>query len=184
MRIRPHRRSGFTLVEIIIVVMIMGLIMAWGMPTFVQTFKRQPLQQAVNDFMEGCAAARAAAILSGAPAELIVSAEGNSTSFRVQSGAANTVDPLSGQTSSGGSTTFNEKLPDTIAFEMLAVNFQDAVQAGQSEVHVRFFPNGTCDEFTAILIEPSTGKRRMIHLDVITGHADLKTEDQMAQMRR
>jgi type II secretion system protein H len=185
MRIRPHRRSGFTLVEIIIVVMIMGLIMAWGMPTFVQTFKRKPLQQAVNDFMEGCASARASAIMTGAPAELVVGAgDDNTTTFRVQSGASSTLDPLTGQTTGGGSTTFNEKLPEGIAFEMLAVNFQDAVQAGQSEVRVRFFPNGTCDEFTAVMLEPASGKRRMIHLDVITGHADLKTEDQIAQMKK
>jgi hypothetical protein len=58
------------------------------------------------------------------------------------------------------------------------------VQAGQSEVRVRFFPNGTCDEFTAVMLEPASGKRRMIHLDVITGHADLKTEDQIAQMKK
>lgn len=185
MIIRPQRRGGFTLVEIIIVVMIMGMIVAWGMPTFVQIFKRKPLQQAVNDFMEGCSSARAAAILGNAPAELVVAAgDNNSTVIRVQSGAAMTVDPLTGQSTGGGSTTYNATMPDGIAFEMLAVNFQDAVSAGEGEVHVRFYPNGTCDEFTAIMLEPATGKRRAIQLDVITGHATLLPEDQLSKLKK
>jgi prepilin-type N-terminal cleavage/methylation domain-containing protein len=188
MHIRPQhhqQRGGFTLVEIIIVVMLIGMIMAWGVPTFVQTFKRQPLQQAVNDFIEACASARASAILTGVTAELVVTAgEGGTTSFQVRGGAATSIDPLSGESSTGGGTGFSGSLPPTIGLEMLAVNFQDAVTAGEGEVRVRFFPNGTCDEFTIVMLEPSTNKRRMIRLDVITGHADLKTEEQIAQLKK
>jgi prepilin-type N-terminal cleavage/methylation domain-containing protein len=167
MRIQLQKRAGFTLVEIVIVVMIIGLIMAWGLPTFVQTFKRSPLQQAVHDMLEGCSAARAAAILSGKTTELVVANEdGHTTNVSVQGG--------------GG---FSASIPDSIGFEMLAVNFRNIIQEGGNEVHVRFFPNGTSDEFTAVMLEPTTGKRRTVQLDVVTGMAKLLTEEGMTKLR-
>ncbi|HEY1171424.1 MAG TPA: prepilin-type N-terminal cleavage/methylation domain-containing protein [Verrucomicrobiae bacterium] len=186
MRLRPQshkRRHGFTLVEIIIVVMLVGMIAAWGLPTFVQTFKRQPLQQAVNDFMEGCASARAAAILTGTPAEFVISASEAGTSLRVQSSAAGSSVSADGGAGTADSSGFTAQMPEGIAFEMLAVNFQDSVQSGEGVVRVRFYPNGTCDEFTAVMFEPSTNKRRMVHLDVVTGHAEMKTEAELAAMK-
>ena len=185
MIIRPQRRSGFTLIEIIIVVMLIGMIMAWGMPTFVQTFRRAPLQQSVNDFMEACKSARAAAIFSGAPAELVVSVnESQLITLNVQRSAA-TIDPLTGEASAGGSDggyAFNGTLADGIGLELLAVNFIDVVKNGGSSATVKFFPNGTSEEFTAVLFEPSTNKRRMIRLDVVTGLATLHTEEEIARL--
>lgn len=148
--------------EIVIVVMIIGLIMAWGLPTFVQTFKRAPLQQAVHDMLEACASARAAAIMSGAPAELVVSNQDGKTT-----------------TISGG--VFSATMPDTVGFELLALNFKDIIKDGGSEVRVKFYPNGTCEEFTAVMLEPTTGKRRSIQLNVITGTASLETEEGLAK---
>jgi prepilin-type N-terminal cleavage/methylation domain-containing protein len=162
MRIRLQRRAGFTLVEIVIVVMIMGLIMAWGLPTFVQTFKREPLQQAVHDMMEACASARAAAIMSGAPAELVVANQDGKTT-----------------TVTGGA--FSASMPESIGFEMLAVNFKDIIKDGGSEARVKFFPNGTSEEFTAVMLDPVSGKRRAIQLSVITGMASLETEEGLAK---
>jgi len=188
MIIRPQRRNGFTLIEIIIVVMLIGMIMAWGMPTFVQTFRRAPLQQSVNDFMDACKSARAAAIFSGAPAELVVSVnESQLITLNVQrsASAATTIDPLTGEASAGGSNggyAFNGTLAEGVGLEMLAVNFIDVVKTGGSSATVKFFPNGTSEEFTAILFEPSTNKRRMIQLDVVTGLATLRTEEEIAQL--
>ncbi len=184
MRIRPQRRSGFTLVEIIIVVMLIGMIMAWGVPTFVQTFKRQPMQQAVNDILEVCASARAAAILSGSPAELVVTgdAAANTITFSVQRGSIGT-DPVTGD-ASASSQVSSAVLPDSITLELMNVNLQDALQPDSPPARVKFYPDGTCQEFAVVLLERASNKRRMIRLDVITGHADLKTEDQIAKMKK
>ena len=179
MIIRPQRRcQGFTLIEIIIVVMLIGMIMAWGVPTFVQTFKRQPLQQTVHDLMEACAAARAAAILTGQPAELVFLGD---RTFTVRSSAGAPVESADGQTAGG---QVSGRLADGLDLEMLHVNLIDMREAEVSEVPVKFYPNGTCEEFTISLVEPATGKRRMIRLDVITGHADLKTEDGIAALKK
>jgi hypothetical protein len=40
------------------------------------------------------------------------------------------------------------------------------------EARVRFFPNGTCDEFTVIL--SSATAEQQVSLDVVTGLADVK----------
>lgn len=168
MRINLKRRAGFTLVEIVIVVMIIGIIMAWGLPTFVQTFKREPIVQAAHDMMEGCAAARAAAILTGSPAEMVVSnQDGNSTKISVQS----------------SSSSFNATLPENVGFEMLAVNFHNIIKEGGNEVRVKFFPNGTCEEFTAVMLDPTTNKRRMVQLNVLTGMPTLMTEEGIARLK-
>lgn len=186
MIIRPQRRNGFTLIEIIIVVMLIGMIMAWGLPTFVQTFRRAPLQQSVNDFMDACKSARAAAIYSGAPAELVVSVnESQLITLNVQRSVATTIDPLTGEASAGGNNggyAFNGTLAEGVGLEVLAVNFIDVVKTGGSSATVKFFPNGTSEEFTAILFEPSTNKRRMIQLDVVTGLATLRTEEEIARL--
>ncbi|MCD6051492.1 MAG: hypothetical protein K0Q55_2901 [Verrucomicrobia bacterium] len=184
MRIRPQRRSGFTLVEIIIVVMLIGMIMAWGVPTFVQTFKRQPMQQAVNDLLEICASARASAIMTGVPAEMIVTgdAAANRITFSVQRGGAAT-DPLSGAPTASGEVS-STVLPESIELELMFVNLQDALLPDSPPARVKFYPDGTCQEFAVVLLERSTNKRRLIRLDVITGHADLKPEDQIAKMKK
>ena len=48
--------------------------------------------------------------------------------------------------------------------------FQDQMEF--PEAHVRFFPNGTSDEFTVIL--SSATAEQEVTLDVITGLADVK----------
>jgi type II secretion system protein H len=176
MHIRPQhhqQRGGFTLVEIIIVVMLIGMIMAWGVPTFVQTFKRKPLQQTVNDLLEATAAARAAAILTGKPAELVFRTD---RSFYVRSSAAAAADA-----STAGAAG---RLDDSLELDMLNVNFINMKEQEVSEVPVKFFPNGTCEEFTITISEPGTRNMRMIRLDVITGHANLLTEEGIARLKK
>ncbi len=65
---------------------------------------------------------------------------------------------------------FKANLPDDIAVKLLFVNFVDLME--DPEAHVRFFPNGTSDEFTIIL--SSATAEQKISLDVITGLADVE----------
>src|SRR6185369_16125084 len=75
-RIPVAREKGFTLIEIMMVVGILGMVLVMGMPAFIQSIKKDPLRQAMSDIEEACTRARAAAILRGSPVELVIRAEG------------------------------------------------------------------------------------------------------------
>ena len=68
-------RAAFTLIEIMVVVGILGMVLALGVPPFVRSMQKDPLRQAVSDVTEACSDARAKAILLGVPTELVIRAE-------------------------------------------------------------------------------------------------------------
>ncbi len=164
---------GFTLIELMVVVGILSIVLAMGIPSIARAMKKEGLRKAESDLMEACSHARAQAILSGLPMELAIRAEGGQIS----------VEPLKNMDGQNTSTTgdfqevtpprppprsFGATLDDDIAIRVLAVNFKDQMEF--PEVRVRFFPNGTSDEFT-IMFFSSQGERK-VSLDVVTGLAN------------
>src|ERR1051326_4172680 len=57
--------AAFTLIEIMVVVAIIGLVMAMGVPTIYRLFHKEGFRKSISDVMEVCASARAQAILQG-----------------------------------------------------------------------------------------------------------------------
>ena len=57
-------RRAFTLIEMMIVVAIIGLVAAMGMPSILQTLRKNGMRKAVNDVREVLDNARAKAIYS------------------------------------------------------------------------------------------------------------------------
>src|ERR1041385_2010667 len=76
------KSSAFTLIEIMIVICIIGIITAAGIPSLLHTLQKRPLAQAVNDILEGCGNARAQAIMQGSPFALVIRAEDGQLSVR------------------------------------------------------------------------------------------------------
>lgn len=169
---------AFTLLEILIVMAIMAVVLAIGLPAFVRGMKKEGLRKAVSDVVEGCSHTRAQAILKGVPMEFVIRAEDGSLS--VQRAKPATGDEFaSGTTSpegqpvtevSSGGSSFAGNLPEDVGVKLLYVNFQDKMEF--PEARVRFFPNGTSDEFTIILFAESGEKK--INLDVVTALADME----------
>lgn len=179
--IAPRVRRAFTLIELMIVVSIIAIILALGVPSFVNGLRKEGLRKAVSDMVEGCSHARAIAILQGQPTELIIRAEDGQISVR-QLALRRTDESREGgamvsesgtsvsATPSVSASSFKGSLPDDIAVKLLYVNFKDQMEF--PEARVRFFPNGTCDEFTIIL--SSATAEQQISLDVITGLSEVK----------
>jgi prepilin-type N-terminal cleavage/methylation domain-containing protein len=169
---------AFTLIELMIVIGIVAIIVAAGVPPFVKALRKEGLRKAVGDVVEGCSHARAQAILHGAPTEFVIRADGQISVRAMAIRHSEDGSELSANGSSGGSgggsstaaANFKGALPDDIAVKFLYVNFQDHME--EPEAHVRFFPNGTSDEFTIIL--SSATSEQQISLDVITGLAEVK----------
>ena len=170
--------SGFTLIEIMVVVGILGLVVALGMPSFVRSIQRAPLRQAVSDVLDACRKARAEAILKGVPFEFVIRAvdggltvrpaqESRSTDRTPSSGGVNS-SPLEGRTSSG--PVFSALLDPGVNMILIDVNHSDLM--GAEEARVLFFPNGMSSEFT-IVLENSEGIQR-IWLESITALASVE----------
>ncbi|HEY5083237.1 MAG TPA: type II secretion system protein [Rhizomicrobium sp.] len=124
---RPSRSAaGFTLIEIMVVVAILGLVLTIAFPGFVKVIKREGMRKAQMDLMEACRDARRGAIMSSQPAYL-------------------TFHPNDGTFEAPG---FSAKFPQDIVIDILGVNFVELERADLARV--RFNPNGTSDEFTMV----------------------------------
>jgi prepilin-type N-terminal cleavage/methylation domain-containing protein len=139
-------RRAFTLIEVMIVVAIIGLIAAMGIPSILLELKKDGMRKAVSDVKDVLDDARSHAILD------------NETTYVTFHPAQKSLE------SSGGKSAV---LDDGVDIAMLDINLMDFSQSDVSRV--RFFPNGTCDELMLVLI--SGGDRMKITLEFSTGIA-------------
>jgi len=159
-----------------VVIGIIAIIFATGVPPFVRAMRKEGIRKAVSDMVEGCSHARAQAILRGWPTELVIRAEDGQITVRQlpghksEEGSAGAATPVEGAPAPAAIANFKAHLPDDIAVKLLYVNFQDQMEF--PEARVRFFPNGTCDEFTVIL--SCVQGEQQVSLDVITALAEVK----------
>jgi prepilin-type N-terminal cleavage/methylation domain-containing protein len=172
---------GFTLIEMMLVVGIMAIVLAMGLPAMVRVLDREPLRQAVSDVVEALSHARALAILQGRPSEMAINGDYH-LSVRLAPVPVRSPLPMEtepewstaepGAESSSGAT-FEAALGEDIMVTSLRLNDgPNLVQVPDvGEVRIRFFPNGTCDDFE-MDFEDATGARR-IKLDPVTGFPDV-----------
>lgn len=137
------RRDGFTLIEIMMVVAIIGLTLVMGLPAFLHTMNREGMRKAEYDMVNACKEARRAAIMNNQTTDLVI--HPLDRTFEVP-GAF----PLA-------------QLPTDVGIDTMGVNFIECKDAELARVH--FFPNGTSDEFTILL--HSMGRMEEIDLDTI-----------------
>jgi prepilin-type N-terminal cleavage/methylation domain-containing protein len=144
-RKRGGASAGFTLIEIMIVVAIMGLTFSIGLPSFVHAFKREGMRKVEKDLLDACREARAEAIMKDHPVDLVF--HPIDRTFEVPG-----VFPQA-------------QLPDDVTIDILGVNF---IQKESEDIaRIRFYPTGTSDEFT-ILLHSTAGEYRKYSLDTVT----------------
>ena len=172
---RHGRSSGFTLVEIMIVMAIIGIVMATGLPSITRWRNQDQLSQAVKDTIEGCKTARDRAILQGVPWEFVVTiAENGERQLLVRESPREEFRSNGEETRASAKPAestysgFPRKLGNDVLVQLIEVNFQSPGEG--NEARARFFPNGTADEFTVVY--ELGGKQRFVKTDIITGMAD------------
>jgi type II secretory pathway pseudopilin PulG len=137
------------LIEIMVVVAIMGIVLAAGVPSLYRFYQKEGFRKTVSEITDVCSATRAQAILSGRTAELIFF-------------------PGEGRCAGGGRAA---SFGDNVTIEMLDVNLWEYREADSARV--RFFPDGTSDEMTLIL-STDRGEFRRIQLEITTGLASVE----------
>ena len=142
---------AFTLIEIMIVVAIIGLIAAMGVPSIFQAFRKEGMRRAVGDVRELLGNARARAIYTGQatqvvfqPAKKRLDISGASLIGTPANDSGSTPLP-SALSGAQGSVV----LPDSVDIAMLDVDMLD--RGGDETASVAFYPDGTCQELTLIL---------------------------------
>jgi general secretion pathway protein H len=148
---KSTKTRGFTLIEIMMVVAIMGLTLAMGLPSFIRVIRKEGMRKAEYDLVEACREARRAAIMNGQTTDLVLH-------------------PLDGTFEVPGAFP-TAQIPNDIIIDILGVNFIQLEKAEQASVH--FFPNGTSDEFT-IVLHSTGGKYLKFSLDTVTALPDIQ----------
>ncbi|MGA3283276.1 MAG: prepilin-type N-terminal cleavage/methylation domain-containing protein [Verrucomicrobiota bacterium] len=151
------RLAAFTLIEIMIVVAIMGLIAAIGVPSILQTFRKEGMRKAVSNVEDICAEARTRAILQNQKTAVVFYPPERRFGVEGVGGGVN---------ASSGRVTF-ATLPPGVEIAMLDINLQD--YGASPWARVFFYPDGTSDEMTLVL--HSSDDWRKITLEFSTGLA-------------
>ena len=180
------RLSAFTLIEIMIVIAIMGVVLTMGVPVVYKAWHKAPLTKEVSEIMEVCSHARALSIMQGKEVDVVfhpkegrfeVGASPPSTTQTSDSGTLGSTRvaslPMSGGASGGA--VLSGKLSDKIAIELMDINKLPHEFREDDLARVRFFPNGTCDELTLILVSDKA-ERRELTLEVTTGLMNVESD--------
>ena len=188
---RPGRRSaglgagGFTLLEIMIVVGIMGVVMTMGVPMVYKAWHKAPMTKAVSDIVEVCSHARALSIMQGREVDVVF----HPREGRLEVGASTAAAPAQMPTPGGfgapatpapaspapSGAGLSARLPDKVLIELMDINKLPHEFRDDDVANVRFFPNGTCDELTLVLVSDQN-ERREITLEVTTGLASVESD--------
>jgi Tfp pilus assembly protein FimT len=159
-----------------IVVGIMGIMLTIGVPIVYKVWHRAPINQAVTDTVEVLSNARARAILQGREMDVMfhpkegrleIKGAGDST-------AANKGPVTAGFAAGVGSGT-SARYSDRILIEMLDINKLPHDFRDDDEAMIRFFPDGTCDELSLVLVSDQN-ERREITLEITTSLASVEVD--------
>ena len=165
--------AGFTLIEIMIVVAILGLVMTMGLPAIYKAFRNESIGQTIQDIVDVCSRARGQAILQGSKVEVVIRPKDRTISMGGGGGGNESAPAFTVAGAAGASARSSARWPERIHLEGLGVSDIDYTK--EDEARVTFYPNGTSDELKMILLSDQ-GERREILLEVTTGLAIVETE--------
>jgi type II secretion system protein H len=152
--VRQPRGRAFTLIELMIVIAIMGLIAAMGLPSLLKAMQKEGMRKALSDIQDCCNEARTRAILYQTPVG--VRFQAHTHAYSVAGGSAVHDSPY----------VKSAELPEGVSMDLLFINWLDYGDSDEAST-VWFYPNGTSDEMKIELSDKT--QRRMMTLEFATG---------------
>jgi prepilin-type N-terminal cleavage/methylation domain-containing protein len=156
-------RSAFTLIEIMVVVAIMGIILAAGIPSLYGFFHKGGIRKTMSDIQETIQSTRSKAIMSGTFADLVI----HPREGRLE---------VAGDAAPGGygSWAHSAKIEGAKLYALRINNSHEDLSEAE-EVRVRFYPDGKCEEMTLLLMTDKN-EMRGIMLEITTSLPMVLTE--------
>lgn len=141
-------RRGFSLMEVLLVVVIMGIAMGIAMPAMVRSIAGNRLRTAGRALISSARYARSMSILHQVPLSL---------RFNLDQGGIEVTSP-------DPATQGQNRVMEGVRLQSLQIEDQDAVSEGLIEI--QFSRNGTCRPFTVTLTDNS-GNTMTIQVDAL-----------------
>jgi prepilin-type N-terminal cleavage/methylation domain-containing protein len=160
-------RRAFTLIEIMVVVGIIGLVAAMGLPSIFKALQKEGMRKAVSDVNDVFFSAREQAIVFNKtvavtfyPKERRFGVDGTATGATTGGGDGTVINTHSGK-------TLVATLPEGVEFGLLDIYRKEYVQSDWAKVF--FNPDGTSDEAVIVLIAKGGAQSEKITLEYATG---------------
>jgi prepilin-type N-terminal cleavage/methylation domain-containing protein len=171
-RIAHPAARAFTMIELMVVVGIMGLILAAGIPSLYKMMQKEGMRKVTSEVVEVFGKARAQAILRGAAVDVMFYPLEHRLTIRGASApppqsAEDILDEKPSVTPGAGQAAL---IPEDFSIEMLDINLSEYRESEWARV--RFYPNGMSDEMTLVLRSPKMEYKK-ITLEVTTGLASI-----------
>ena len=169
--LRPKAQTGFTLIELMIVVGIMGVMMLISVPIVYRVWHKEAMRQAISDITEMCNKARAQAILQDKMVDVVFHPRDRQLSVSGGGGGKNaeaTINPEFSTTTVSGAGQ-SAQLSERITIELLDINMAGVAYESEDVAVVHFYPDGTCDEMRMVLLDNDDAERRGIEVEPSTG---------------
>jgi prepilin-type N-terminal cleavage/methylation domain-containing protein len=175
-RVTYHTKAAFTLIELMVVIGIMAIILAMGIPSIIRLLRKEGMRKATADVVEICSKARARAILGGTPMDVVFYPLERRLEVGGASGGGGAPQPegeggpVEERPALPSSSDSSAVIPEDIIIEMLDINLSEYKDSEWARV--RFYPNGTSDEMTVVL-HSDRNEWRKITLELTTGLASV-----------
>lgn len=161
--------GGFTLMELVIVLFILGLITAMAMPTFVNFYRKSEEQQTTGQLTQLLRFAHQQAIFKRKVRTVGIDFETHSYYLKE--------DPLPGDYSFEIRRRHQTPLPEGFEFELIEYPEQEE-EEDSDEAFVNFYPNGTADKVKLTIRRVNergfTENLFIVRVNGVTGHIKVK----------
>jgi len=164
--------AAFTLIEIMVVVAIIGLLAAMGMPSLVKSMQKEGMRKAVSDVEDVFFSAREQAIVNNRTVAVVFYPR--ERRFGVEGSAGGGESGTAVNVHSG--KTMMATLPAGVEMAMLDVFRKEYVQSDWAKIF--FNPDGTCDEAVVVLVAKGGAESEKITLEYATGMPVVSKVDQ------